>query len=100
MLYFSGTQCLYREDSYSLLNNFVTFVDSAFYLRQVKHGIKVPTKFANVYDLYFGMKIGDPDKSWAPHVVCGTCRIWKGDVRGDRPSMHFAIPRIWKEPYE
>ena len=31
-------------------------------------------KFAQAYQLYFGMKIGDEDKSWASHVICGTCR--------------------------
>ena len=45
------------------------------------------------------MKIGDQDKSWAPHVICGTCRSnLDGWLRGDRHSMPFAIPKIWREP--
>jgi hypothetical protein len=30
---------------------------------------------------YFGVKLGDQDKPWAPHIVCKTCtehlRQWK-----------------------
>ena len=45
------------------------------------------------------MKIGDQDKSWAPYVICGTCQSnLDGWLRGDRHSMLFAIPRIWREP--
>ena len=33
-----------------------------------------------VYEAYFGMKLGDQDKSWAPHKVCEHCtetlRFW------------------------
>ena len=25
------------------------------------------------YHAYFGIKLGDQDKPWAPHVVCHTC---------------------------
>ena len=32
------------------------------------------------YEAYFGMKLGDQDKSWAPHKVCKHCaetlRFW------------------------
>ena len=36
---------------------------------QVKDGIRVPTKYVQACELYFGMKIGDQGKSWAPRVV-------------------------------
>ena len=29
------------------------------------------TKYWTAYRLYFGMDIGDQDKPWAPHVICG-----------------------------
>jgi len=49
--------------------------------------------------LYFGCKIGDQDKSWAPHVCCNTCatnlRQW---LNRKRKSMPFAVPMIWREP--
>ena len=68
-------------------------------LKQVKYRIKVEAKFSYAYELYFGMKIGDQDKHWAPRVICGTCRSnLDGWLRGDRHSMPFAIPRIWREP--
>lgn len=50
------------------------------------------------YELYFGCKIGDQDKAWAPHTCCASCatslRAW---LKGMRPSMPFAIPMIWRE---
>ena len=30
----------------------------------------VTTFVKRVYHAYFGMKLGDQDKSWAPHMVC------------------------------
>lgn len=50
------------------------------------------------YHLYFGCKIGDQDKEWAPHICCATCavclRAW---LRGTRKAMPFAVPMIWRE---
>lgn len=51
------------------------------------------------YQFYFGCKIGDQDKAWAPHIICNTCasnlRNW---INGKRRSMPFAVPMIWREP--
>ena len=51
------------------------------------------------YYAYFGIKIRDQDKPWAPHVVCKTCserlRQW---TSGIRHSMGFGIPMVWREP--
>ena len=51
------------------------------------------------YHLYFGCKIGDQDKRWAPHICCNTCatnlRQW---LNRKRKSMPFAVPMIWREP--
>ena len=51
------------------------------------------------YCAYFGIKLGDQDKSWAPLVVCKTCveylRQW---TSGTRQSMGFEIPMVWREP--
>ena len=45
------------------------------------------------------MKMGDQDKSWAPHFCCGSCRsTLEGWMRGSRKCMPFANPRIWREP--
>lgn len=72
-----------------------------FYLgtKTVKHDIAIGTKLCDAYLAYFGMPIGDQDKSWAPHVCCGSCRsTLEGWLRGSRKCMPFAIPRIWREP--
>ena len=51
------------------------------------------------YREYFDMKLGDQDKSWAPHVVCKTClegmRSWS---KGVKKSIGFGIPMIWRKP--
>ena len=52
-----------------------------------------------MYAAYFGMKMGDQDKSWAPHFCCGSCRSTLEEwMRESRKCMSFAIPRIWREP--
>ena len=33
----------------------------------------VTTFIKRAYHTYFGMKLGDQDKAWAPHMICKTC---------------------------
>lgn len=51
------------------------------------------------YHLYFGCKIGDQDKQWAPHICCNSCasslRNW---LNRKKRSMRFAVPMVWREP--
>ena len=51
------------------------------------------------YEAYFGMKLGDQDKPWAPHKVCKHCterlRFW---TQGKVNSMRFGVPVVWREP--
>ena len=51
------------------------------------------------YLAYFKLKLGDQDKSWAPHIVCKTCiehlRQW---TKKQRKGLRFAIPMVWREP--
>lgn len=51
------------------------------------------------YELYFGCRIGDQDKAWAPHISCARCtnhlRAW---LNRSRKSMPFAVPMVWREP--
>jgi hypothetical protein len=46
-----------------------------------------------VYYTYFGVKLGDQGKSWAPRNVCSVCaeklRQW---------SFRFGVSMIWREP--
>ena len=47
---------------------------------------------------YFGFKLGDQDKSWAPHQVCRTCvenlAEW---TKQKRQTIGFAVPMVWRE---
>lgn len=53
----------------------------------------------DAYKAYFGMPVGDQDKSWAPHVACANCKnTLEGWYRGEKRAMKFAVPRIWREP--
>ena len=53
----------------------------------------------NVYYAYFGIKLGDQDKTCAPHKVCRSCveplRLWS---KGKQKSMSFGVPMVWREP--
>ena len=52
------------------------------------------------YKNYFGCKVGDQDKSWAPHFCCVTCaRLLMPWAKGSRRT-HFTIPMVWKQPTE
>lgn len=50
------------------------------------------------YLSYFGMKLGDQDKHFAPHTVCHTCvaglRKW---TQGKQKALPFGIPMVWRE---
>jgi len=46
------------------------------------------------YELNFGCKVGDQDKSCAPDFCCVKCvRLLTGGVKGSR-QMPFAIPMV------
>ena len=51
------------------------------------------------YLAYFGMRLGDQDKAWAPHMVCKKCteqlRQW---TQGKKTQHSFGIPMVWREP--
>ena len=51
------------------------------------------------YHAYFGIKLGDQDKAWAPHMVCKACteylRQWS---KGKKSCLKFGIPMVWREP--
>jgi hypothetical protein len=47
-----------------------------------------------VYYAYFGVKLGEQDKSWVPHkVVCvEDLRKWS---KGKKRALRFGVPMIW-----
>lgn len=50
------------------------------------------------YHAYFGVKLGDQDKAFAPHICCKTCveglRRWSNKKQKCLP---FGIPMVWRE---
>ena len=51
------------------------------------------------YKAYFGIKLGDQDKSWAPHKVCKQCtKTLPRWTQGKATSMRFGVPMVWREP--
>ena len=51
------------------------------------------------YFTYFGVRVGDQDKQWAPHIACKTyvehLHQW---INGKRRSLQFGVPTVWREP--
>ena len=62
------------------------------------HQAKITDFVKKIYHDYFGVKLGDQDKPFAPHICCKTCmgnlRDWRNDKR---KCMSFAIPMDWRE---
>lgn len=77
-------------------NNFCYICGEVTFAAQKKN---IGATVKKAYHLYFGCKIGDQDKDWAPHVCCRTCAVnlsqW---LNGKRKAMPFAVPMIWREP--
>ena len=64
-----------------------------------KQSMSITYFVRKAYFGYFGMRLGDQDKTWAPHTVCRSCvenlRQW---TKGIRKSLSFGIPMVWREP--
>ena len=58
------------------------------------------TKFIKrAYHTYFGMKVGDQDKAWVPHMVCKKCTEYLHHWTNDKKNcLKFRIPIVWREP--
>ena len=54
----------------------------------------------SAYHAYFGMKLGDQDKKWAPHIVCVSCNLHLTQWLKGKDKMPFAIPMVWREPQD
>ena len=82
-------QCRNRRDTFCYICGEYTLVHQK---RSMTDIVK------KAYHLYFGIKLGDQDKEWAPYICCATCtvclRAW---LRGTRKTMPFAVPMIWRE---
>ena len=60
---------------------------------------RITPTIQKAYFFYFGCKLGDQDKKWAPHVCCITCssklNAW---VNGKGRCMLFGVPVVWRVP--
>ncbi|KRZ59901.1 hypothetical protein T02_1197 [Trichinella nativa] len=87
----SSRKCLSSPDSFCHI--FGSFV--------MKSNMQKITDIVNkAYFAYFGIKLGDQDKSWATiHIVCHTCveqlRKWSNKTL---KSLPFDVPMVWREP--
>ena len=47
---------------------------------------------------YFGVKVGDQDKQWAPYIACKTCvehlHQW---INEKGQSLQFGVPMVWRK---
>ena len=84
--------------SQSCINNTDSFcyICSEFTPKSQQSGLTSLVQKA--YDLYFQCKVGDQDKTWAPHYCCERCsRTLRGWLSGTRKSMPFVVPMVWRE---
>ena len=55
--------------------------------------------YGKAYHVCFQVKLGDQEKSCAPHIVCKTCKEhlpqW---ANGTRKSLKYGIAMVWREP--
>ena len=57
--------------------------------------VKLTDFVKEVYEAYFGIKLGDQDKPFAPHICCKTCVKNLPDCRNKkRKSMPFGVPIV------
>ncbi|CAF4947727.1 unnamed protein product [Pieris macdunnoughi] len=86
----SSRKCKYDADAFCFIcGQFIK-------VRDVKYELKTSHVLCEAYEAYFDCPVRNQDKPWAPHVARSYCkRRW---YRGEKRSMKFAIPRIWREP--
>ena len=48
---------------------------------------------------YFGFKVGNQNKQWAPHIGCKACvEHLRQLINGKKGSLQFGFPLVWREP--
>ena len=61
---------------------------------------KITDFVEKAYLSYFGVKLGDQNKPWAPHSACKSCvehlREWTNGKR--KSGLSFGVPMVWREP--
>jgi len=83
------------RDCFNSADNFCYICGEVTFERQ-REAITAIVKW--VYHLFFGGKIGEQDKSWAPQICCLKCATnlsqW---LNGKRHAKPFAVPIVWRE---
>ena len=55
--------------------------------------------YKKAYYTYFKIKLGDQDKTWAPHIICKSCKkAYDSGRQAEETALKFGIPMIWREP--
>ena len=73
------------------------YICGSFTVNKYKRNITPRVK--KLYKLYFGMKLGDQDKWWAPHICCTKCFSYLSQwASGKMNNLSFGIPMVWREP--
>ena len=66
---------------------------------QQLHSVEPSLPSSEAYFHYFDCKVGDQDKSWAPHICCKPCynglTAW---FKCKKAVFNFAVPMVWREP--
>ena len=81
--------CINHPDKFCYICGKVTFADQK---KKINKFIK------RLYNAYFGIILGDQEKSFAPHICCTTCsRNLYQWSQFKLNKMPFGIPMIWRE---
>ena len=60
---------------------------------------QVTSFIKHAYHSYFGIKLGDQDKAWVPHMVSKSCTEYLCQwTKGKKSCLKFGIPMVWREP--
>ena len=82
-------KCKNSPDRFCYVCGKVTFSDQQY---------NISPSIKSLYKAYFGITLGDQDKSFAPHICCRTCvvalRRWS---EGKAKSISFGVPMVWRE---
>ena len=62
------------------------------------HRKPVTSFITRAYHVYFGIKLIDKYKTWAPHMVCKACTETMCGWTNGKRSLNFGILMVWKEP--
>jgi hypothetical protein len=83
-------KCVNRADNFCYVCGKVTFTSQKRPLTPIVR---------KAYHLYFGCKVGEQDKRWAPHICCNSCSAnLCGWLHHKKRCMPFAVPMVWREP--